>query len=53
MSIKISLKFVPKGVIYTIPALSNIMARRQPDDKPLSEPISLLASEVTRQWWVQ
>ena len=33
----ISLKFVPKGPINNIPALVQIMARRWPDDKPLSE----------------
>ena len=35
--IKISLKFVPKGPINNIPALVQIMAWRQPGDKPLSE----------------
>ena len=41
ISIKISLKFVPKG---PIPALVQIMAWRRPGDKPLSEPmmVSLL-----------
>ena len=34
---KISLKFVPKGPINNIPALVQIMAWRQPGDKPLSE----------------
>ena len=38
-SIKISLKFVPKGPIRTIPALFQIMAWRRPGDKPLSEPM--------------
>ena len=43
-SIRISLKFVPKGPINAIPALVQIMARRRPGDKPLSEPmmVSLL-----------
>ena len=36
--IKISLKFVPKGPIYNIPALVQIIWRR-PGDKPLSEPM--------------
>ena len=36
-SIKISLKFVPKGQINNIPALVQIMAWRRPGDKPLSE----------------
>ena len=38
ISIKISLKFVPKGQINNIPALVYIMAWRRPGDKPLSEP---------------
>ena len=38
ISIKISLKFIPKGPINNIPALVQIMAWRQPGDKPLSEP---------------
>ena len=39
ISINISLKFVPKGLINNIPALVQIMAWRRPGDKPLSEPI--------------
>ena len=39
ISIKISLKFVPKGPINKIPALVQIMAWRRPGDKPLSEPM--------------
>ena len=39
ISIKTSLKFVPKGPINNIPVLVQIMARRRPGDKPLSEPI--------------
>ena len=39
ISIKISLKFVPKGSVYNIPALVQIMAWRRPGDKPLSEPM--------------
>ena len=44
ISIKISLKFVPKGPMNDIPALVQIMAWRRPGDKPLSEPrmVSLL-----------
>ena len=44
ISIKISLKFVPKGQMNNIPALVQIMAWRRPGDKPLSEPmiVSLL-----------
>ena len=41
MSIKISLKFVPKGPFNNIPALVQIVALRRPGDKPLSE-----------QWWL-
>ena len=37
ISIKISLKFVPKGPINNIPALVQIMTWRRPGDKPLSE----------------
>ena len=36
ISIKISLKFVPKGLINNIPALVQIMAWRRLGDKPLS-----------------
>ena len=39
ISIKISLKFVPKSLINNIPALVQIMAWRRPGDKPLSEPM--------------
>ena len=35
----ILLKFVPKGPINNIPALSQIMAWRLSGDKPLSEPM--------------
>ena len=43
ISIKISLKFIPKGPIYNIPALVQIMAtRRLPGDKPLSEPLMII-----------
>ena len=38
-SIKISLKFVPKGLINNIPALVQIMAWRRLGDKPLSEAV--------------
>ena len=38
-SIKISLKFAPKGPISIIPALVHIMAWRRPGDKPLPEPL--------------
>ena len=55
ISIKISLKFVPKGSINNIPTLFQIMAWRQPGDKPLSEPmmVRLLTHIcVTRPQWV-
>ena len=55
ISIKISLKFVPKGPINNIPALVQIMAWRRPGDKPLSEPVmvSLLTHIcITRLQWV-
>ena len=39
ISIKISLKFVPRGPINKIPALVQIMAWRRPGDKSLSEPM--------------
>ena len=37
ISIKIALKFVPKGLIYNISALVQVMALRRPGDKPLFE----------------
>ena len=55
IAIKISLNFVPKGPIYNIPALVQIMAWRLWGDKPLSEPmmVSLLMHIcVTRPQWV-
>ena len=55
ISIKMSLKFVLKGQISNIPALVQIMAWRQPGDKPLSEPmmVSLLTQIcVARPQWV-
>ena len=39
ISIKISLKFVPKGPINKIPALVQIMAWSRPGDKPSSDPM--------------
>ena len=56
ISIKISLKFVPKCPINNIPALVQIMAWRRPGDKPLFEPRmeSLLTHIcVTRPQWVK
>ena len=48
ISIKISLKFVPKGPINNIPALVQIMARRRSGYKPLSE--SMMVSLLTHLW---
>ena len=56
ISINISLKFVPMGLINNIPALVQIMAWRRQGDKPLSEPRmeSLLTHIcVTRPQWVK
>ena len=53
--IKISLKFVPKGLINNISALVHIMAWRRPGDKPLSEPVVvnlLMHICVTQPQWV-
>ena len=55
ISIKLSLKFVPKSPIDNIPALFQIMAWRRPGHKPLSEPmmVSLLTHIcVARPQWV-
>ena len=49
ISIKISLKFVPKGPINNIPALVQIMAWHRLGDKPLPEPIMVsLLMHITR-----
>ena len=56
ISIKISLNFVPKVPINNIPALVQIMAWRQPGDKPLSEPMMVcLLTHIcgTRPQWVK
>ena len=42
ISIKISLKFVPKSPINNIPSLVQIMAWRRAGDKPLSEPMMVI-----------
>ena len=55
ISLKISLKLVPKFRINNIPALVQIMAWRRPGDKPLSEPmmVSILTHIcVIRPQWV-
>ena len=54
-SIKISLKFVPKGQINNIPTLVQVMAWRRPGDKPLSEPMMVILLThicVARPQWV-
>ena len=56
ISIKFSLKFVPKGPINNILALVQIMAWHRPGEKPSSEPVmvSLLTHIcVTRPQWVK
>ena len=56
ISLKISLKFVPKGPINIILALVWIMAWRRPGDKPLSEPMMVSLPThicVTRPQWVK
>ena len=56
ISIKLSLKFVPRGSINNIPALVQIMAWRRPGDKPLSEPMMIILLThicVTRPQWVK
>ena len=56
ISLKISLKFIPKVQINNIPALVQIMAWRRSGDKPLSEPMMVgLPTHicVTRPQWVK
>ena len=56
ISLKISLKYAPKGPINNIPALVQIMAWRRPGDEPLSEAmlVSLPTHKcVTRPQWVK
>ena len=56
ISIKISLKFVPKGPVNYITALNQIMAWCRPGDKSLSEPmmVSLLTQIcITLPQWVK
>ena len=55
ISIKISLKFVPKSPVDNIPALFQIMAWRRPGDKPLSEAMMVsLLTHICVAWpqWV-
>ena len=56
ISLKISLKFVPKFRVNNIPSLVLIMAWRWPGDKPLYEPMvgnALTYICVTRPQWVK
>ena len=56
ISIKISLKFVPKGPVNSIPTLVQIMTWRWPGAKPLSEPMMVRLPThicVTRPQWVK
>ena len=43
---RFSMKFVPKGLINTIPALVQIMAWRRSGDKPLSEAMQTQFSDA-------
>ena len=54
--IDISLKFVPRDQINNIPTLVQLMARHQPGDKPLSEPMMARLQThicVMRPQWVK
>ena len=54
--IKISLKFVPRRLISSIPALVQIIAWRRPGDKPLSDPMMVWLPThicVTQPQWVK
>ena len=54
--IKISLKFVPNGIINKTPASVQIMAWRRTGDKPLSEPMLVSLPThlcVTQPQWVE
>ena len=56
ISIKISLKCVPRCQVSNIPALVQIMAWRRPGDRPLSEPMMVRLPThicVTRPQWVK
>ena len=55
ISIKISLKYIPKGPINNIPALVQIMAWGRPGDKPSSEPMMIISlTHICVSWpqWV-
>ena len=53
ISIKISLKFVPKSPIDNIPALFQIMAWRRPGDKPLSEAMMVSFRSASMSKWLK
>ena len=56
ISIKISLKFIPKGPIHNVPALVQIMAWCRPGNKPLSKPTMIILLThicVTQAQWVK
>ena len=56
ISIEISLTFVPKGPINSIPALVRIMAWHRPGTWPLSEPMTVRLRThicITRPQWVK
>ena len=53
--INISLKFLPRGPIYNIPTLVQVMAWRRSGDRPLSEPMMVrlpMHIFVTRPQWM-
>ena len=55
ISIRISLKFVPRDPTNNIPALVQIMVWHQPGDKPLSEPMMVSLPMhicVTQPQWI-
>ena len=52
ISFDISLKFVPRGPINNIPTLVQVMAWRQPGDKPLSEPMMVRLPTHTTKWTI-
>ena len=56
ISIKILLKFAPKGSVNSIPALAQIMAWGRLTDKPLSEPMMVnLLTHICITWpqWIK
>ena len=54
ISIKISLKFIPKGPINNIPTLAQIMSWCRPGDKPSSEPMMIisLSASIKSSFWL-